>query len=577
LLPFSRFPFVSLRPFCAAVALALAVTASGTSNALVLMSGEDAGPHIRVGPYVEPNWALWPATSPEAPHNRLLSVLSGLDWTSTPQDLAFRPAEPNSTWAGSSEVTLEQRGYFRALARQIGNTRVVALMNASGAIPPEVMLLAQDSEQRVKPIAWSDSWPTGTLLIGSAHTWDEVKTIEDWSRGRVLVVEWPPKPGQSYGRIWFRGTGWPARQVRSPEIKVPGILYARDLGGAVVDPNFLQWQEPSETYGLAPERFLHHVRVDGPILLTFWAFVASVAGVLAAVCIGAERRIAVMALFLRAVGLFPVALAVTGAITRYVGLDGMLAILVVSWLVVLGLTEALRLALRKWDDSAATGVAFCIVALLGLGFGDPAYSLFNSHLGSRAMPVPPELVGVGLFALCRLLGSRRLAWWGLGALAAVAGVGLWGSVWWSQDPFLAWALLIPILSVTGTFSWLLLIPIAISASTLARNGTTWMPSGLATMEREWRQTNLAQVLQFLLSPALIWAVILVGGVALFGSRFLGHQMRRLLAFEPERRAPFLCAAVTLLCGVFQPALLHAGLVVGLYALGQLLHDGVNEL
>jgi hypothetical protein len=184
------------------------------------------------------------------------------------------------------------------------------------------------------------------------------------------------------------------------------------------------------------------------------------------------------------------------------------------------------------------------------------------------------MVGVVAFAMPAGFWPRLFA--GLLLLAVQIGAAL--HVGWYQGPDSLKILpVLCLLAGSGSIRWYLLPVFAVA--TFLFDGwnlhLAWSPTGLLEDYADLHALNLADYARFLLSPTWLCTLATVVGTAVWGGRFLKHELRRTALVHPSSRA-FLWAGLAAACmGLREPLMLYVALVIWIAGLLVLLFDAAG--
>ncbi len=561
------------------VLVALTARATG-AEILILVPASAAGPRMDPRTYYHPIWVLWPAPTGGDGSNRLLSVMSGLDWQGSPSDTDFAPR--GQGWISSGYRELAERGYTRALGENLRGSRPTLVRNPRGSSSPSALLLAvRPDSPEVATVGFRAPWPDSGLLAYEALGWDDAATAAKKAGGRALFVEYPPGP-LGCSRVWLIGRGWPEGIPRSGA--VPGLVEAKFLGSMLARPASLKWS-PEQPTPDVPNRWLEAVRVSGPVEtgVIICALLAAILWAVRVVC--AERKSFGLATLLGFGMLYPAAAVAAGVMSRSLGLDGSVVWLCAAWLGlgIASLAALLPLRLLGPDGHPLAGV--CVVGLLVLSLADCRWSLMSPELGWIPGAVSPPVLGawfgylVGLSAFApRMVLGGAFAWL---VAAVLTGWAIWGSPWWADSDWTL--LLLPIVGLMvgeGVLRnrWIALL--ALLPTSVARafaNGLAWAPGGELAHLSDRSAVDASRYAQLVLSPSFAAAVIVAGALGIFGGTFLWHQLRSVARGDPRSAAPLWAGAAAACMGVSDPILLQATPILLGGGLSVLLFDALRTL
>ncbi len=541
-------------------ALILASVLSSATEALVLISPDAAGP--KSDNYGE--WVLWPAKDRPGGENRILSLLTGIDWAGNGSELVF--GMKDGRYHSGSLDTLKRRGYFLARERVVRSPSS-ALGDANGFGSPIPLFLALDgSSPVVTPLPVNHPWPSG-VVYAVAESWDRVASIASKAGGRVLVVEYPPPPGQKWSRFWLRGPGWGARQPDWAAWKAPGLLPASQLGNLLIHPESFEWGDNDSGNWGGADRWLSFVGYSAPLTLAILGFLAAFFVGCTVYLLSIEEHARVGGVALKYFMLVPADILFCGLLNRYLGpsLAGL-------WLA----TGFLSLACASQVGGAICARVFpdahpmlgiSIVGFAATACSAPLWSMYSNVFGVNVLPLSPEAAGAltgYLAAICAFGRGKGPGQW-LGPILALACL-VWGiaaNPWWvaGQWPFVV----LPIVAVLAGEKlfrlWMLplfmLLPLV--DGRLIRYGVVWAPGNLFPTFFQSQSLNLARHAEFFVSHGFLGALIIGGGMAIFVERYLFHEIRRTLLRDSRIKsfffASYLCAAM----GILQPLMFYPAL------------------
>lgn len=550
---------------------------ASTNPVLVLLEPAMAVPEAARGLYIEDAWVRWPRRD-GATGNRLLSIASGLDWRGDVRDYRFRLVPPDA-WRSENLERLRARGYFEAKRRAL--PAGVAMLALGPGRSRDALLLALDEAGPVKPIRLSESWPEGRLIVCQASGWNDIEAIQRATTGRVLVVEYPPLAEGDLSRAWLRGNAWPvgrtnlggtklpALPVYTSTGEVPGLIPAREVGRLLTTSAEPSWvSDPGQNWPGA-DRWLAYVEDVGRLVRGALG-VAALALVLWGLRLVADERRS--RAFCAGVGALALAIPVTllaGAFVHPLGMGAQVVAFPLAGLA-MGVTSVgvytlsrRRLPLtHRWWPVAAVAVPALLIA-------NPVFSAMSGPLDLLARPVSPEPLGLLLAGILVLVAGGRgePGAKGFGRLmAAVAtGLGLFAGVWWAEGNWLV-ALLPGLIAIgaTGRLRWWMgfaLIPFTSTAAALVRKGVVFQEGGLLRQAGDALAFDVAPVVRFLISPAVLIGALAVVAVFVFTPAFATHQLRRVWARSPLTRLLAHLSGALAVVGVFQPPLLDASYIV----------------
>jgi len=284
--------------------------------------------------------------------------------------------------------------------------------------------------------------------------------------------------------------------------------------------------------------------------------------------------------------LSPAIVDCAGIVGRYLGVE--------QWPVWMGLlcfalligASALGWGFNRALPDAHPLLPIGCLGLLAMCLVDPLWSFMSPVFNARPNIASPVALAATLGYLALVVACIQSCgpiWRWVGRLICflflAVGIGL--HAWWTAD--LGAALFISVASLVigeGHFSWPMLAAfIAWPSSLIAlfAGGFVWAPRGLLTDSRSRVGINLATYIDFLSSPSLAIAILLAGGISVFGFRFFFHQIRKLGKLDGRRKVLPLIALSSGAFGLLHPAFLLSSLVLATGATIALLLDAVQTM
>lgn len=562
--------------------LAICARAGGPSDVLVLIPPERAGPNVDLNIWIHPEWVLWPPAVGLG-ENRLLSITSGIDWEGSGYDLSFRKAGSEHTWIPNAGRDMERRGHFSAVREILRDRKLVPLEGPSGVASPSALLISATTSGPIDAIPLNGPLPSGAVLVYVTQDWNELPQIAQKAGGRMIVVEYPPPPGQSWSRMWRWDKHWPQGIPTSPSLRVAGLLQAKDLMKVLLRPESALWV-PNDTgdWGGA-NRWFEYTQWANRIVYLVAGFLFAYVLLCAAYCVSREEKGRFATLLIRCAMLFPLAVAVDGPLTRWLGLGAWAAALSLS-AIFSALAYVLSLFIwRRFDPDVHPLLPLVVIGAVTTAFCEPTWSLTSRVFGFELLPISPE--GSAIFltyvvGACAFVRSGSIAFaWSIRILAVA--LTLWGllpGTWWSNGwtPFA----LVPLVALVAGEGWfrppflLLLACLPTSVLEVVKSGVVFAPGGLIEERRDEFAMNLVRHAEFIASPFLWGYLLLTAGVLLVGGKFFMRQMRVTARRELPVRAVAWSAAGVLALGLLQPYLLYTGLVLVIGGTLFLLHDAL---
>lgn len=596
------------------LALTSGVAQSSGSDrlALIIVQSKNMGPRIDPKIDVHIPTIVWPPSLVSNGSNRLLSLMTGLDWEGKDYDLSFSVragelAPDLQSYRADGFDSLLSRGYFLARERYLGNLQVRPVSRPSG-LPTTShigLLLSADRSNDIHPIAFDAAAQEHGLLVFEAESWEEQNMISTAVQGRSLVLELPDPnfvsgpnvdPNDLLGHVFFRGIGWPDGWPIDPETKVAGLIRARNALKVLLHPESFAWTKSPPAHD-SPRLWFAHVRGLVPTLFFSFSLIIIYALGSAAYCITVEHRGHLASWAMIGTALAPAAFLISGMADRIWGVE------IWFWtfsaaLALLGtLGHFLRLTLQRWGFDSHPLLAFSLVGLAACVIGDPTWSPLSRVFSPAGQSLSPEAIGAVACYLCCAItflqptnGGKFFQptfgqWVGRGLalicfLAALFGMGWWSGGDWvlCTFPILAWlageALLPPPFFVV----WALLPHGANpyqSASDLWRYGSASSPLGCVPDLNTVHALNVFYYLDFLLNPGTILFGLTLGTIIVLSNNFFLRQIWHSNYRDPRVRAMPTLALGLLATGILAPVLLPAAMIAGFGALIVVLYSALQ--
>jgi hypothetical protein len=535
---------------------------SWATDALILISPDAAGPSSSE----HGQWILWPPNEHTGASNRPLSLLTGLDWAGTGNELVFGIRDRRYVSAAFSK--LQKKGYF--IARQtVVDRPSMAAANPSGVTPAVALLLAMDGRgPQVNPLSLYDRWPKRGIAFAEADGWESVAAIVFKAGGRVLVIEYPPPAGRRWSRFWTRGQGWRSSQLPVwPKWQIPGLIPASQAGNLLLNQKKFDWvPNDSGNWGGAG-KWLEFIATAGPLVVASFGFLIAFFAGCAVYLISIEERAHFAGITVKYLALTPAAILLAGRITGSVGVSFATLALLLAFAAVILSSLILGILLRHAFPASHQMLAVAVVGFVAAAASPPLWGAYSNVLVSNVLPVSPEAVGACfayLTAACAFSRGPDLARW-IGRILALIALA-WavsGYAWWVADQWVLATL--PILAVlvgeklfrTWMLAILALLPLA--DGSVIRHGIVWAPGDLFVKLNHRNSLNLARHAEFFSSYAFLVTLFLSGGIALFVERLFFQEIRRTLRRDSRTQALFEAGAICLAMGIFQPLLLYPAL------------------
>jgi hypothetical protein len=593
--------------FLSALAAAAQGPARFTSGqpmaALVLIKTSNTGPPV--DPNLDPrvDTVVWPPSLTLCGSNRLLSLMTGLDWKGDDYDLSFSPNDEGApperqSFEARNFAALSGRGYFTARERYLGRLNVSAVSRPQGppASSPVSLLLALDQGNHIRPVPFGKFGGRAGLLVFEAESWEEQNEVSAGVQGRTLVLELPEahaingpyvNPEEVIGHVYFRGLGWPRGYPVDPSTGIPGLIRARSAVKLLLQPESFEWVSQPASHD-TPTLWFAHVRAMTPILLfTFSLVIVYVLGS-AVYCIIVEHRGRLAAWVMTGIALAPADLLLSGWLDRVFGIEPWFGFFVVTATILGSLAAVLQQFFTRAFPEAHRLLGVAVVGLGASLLGDPNWSAFSSVFTASGNRTSPEAIGAATAYLCAVVAfaqptkpERSLAgapaqWFARAVALGVALLVALGSVWLSGDdwtyrtfPLLAWLIGERLFAPPLLLGWALLPhgpnPYG-GSSDVWRHGVVSAPFGCVPTLDGAKALNLSRYLDFLLNPGAMLFGLTAGTVLVLTDRFFVRQLR-LLFFQDGRIAalPWLTAALAA-AGALNPVILPAAVIAGFGAI-----------
>ena len=560
-------------------------------NALIVISAKAPKPAL------DPVYAghfqtlLWPAEFDNGT-NRMLSLLSGVDWRGEKADASFRPGPSGRGFVAVYYASLRKRGYLTRRATWLEGTPVYAVSGPVGvgsANPDSLLLALGEASPTVTPVPFNGPWPESGLLVFEAESWNQADELAARCSGRVLVAEVPTAPFATVGNFYLRGRGWPATLSAGfptdPTTGVAGLVRAQSAVSLLQHPERFDWREAPDAKDVA-WRWFPYVREAGLLLLPAGMTLLAVVIGLATYSISLEKRGRLAAAMLLAAGLTPAVLIFAGSMDRRFGLDNQLAWFAVASVVTVSASAGVYFVIRKAFPGTHPLLAVSLVGTVACVLWDPKWSLLSGLFGYNTSQSSPEAVGAFVAYLTGVVAFSRgstaaAAWFGRFAIAGVLALGLVGDAWWAADRLEA--VLLPVIALASGEGWMrwpwlfILAFVPNNRTDVVRHGFAWTPLGCLTEARGVGAVNLFDYAAFAVYPG-VWAMGLIAAyVFLFGGGFVMRQFRLVLRQDPRTRALPWAAAGLGAASVFNPGLLPGAVLVAFGALIAVFYTAVWAL
>ena len=470
---------------------------------LVLISPDRAGPRIDEADYVHQLWIRWPDQFDRQAVTLLKSLATGIKW--------YGPA----TEANSGKRVSESR--LQAL------NRIGAMVLIPDRGPPPTASLFIANRLTFKPIrirSLKDSYSSNAIVIAEARSWDEVVA---WSRtigNRTLLIEYPPRTGSFWSRMWLYGDHWPEGVPRVRGIDIPGLIPSTEAITLLSNPESLIWGRV-EAGWTGANRWLIVRQGTWKFLSGFIVVLIGVMLGWAGVLFGQERASRSLQFAFGLVLGIPAWMVAFGQWARLIGIEYW----PVASAVLAGLGGLLALIMWHWDSEYQTSNQWVTLALASTGtlsLLDPRWSPLSGQFTSSGGNTPAIAWGAW-FASYALLHYYSPSRFRVFLTASLLLAGLLFQPWW-VDPDWRWVCLLGLpYFANADWKWLLMLVLVPSAAVM--KGIQFAPGGISLTGLNVHGLNLAEWLDLALSPLFI--VLVVGTVLALVtiSEFGKHRMR----------------------------------------------------
>jgi hypothetical protein len=552
------------------------------ADVLVLIDAKDAGPVVPIHDYIHPYWVLWADASDPAGSNRLMSIPSGMDWKPGQDDGNFQTDDPFPRAANAS--SLSDRGYFQAVADNLGDASIAVVAEKKGGFAPGVLRAGLTKPLQIPWAPFKGPLPDQLLVasVSGPRAWDDLADLAHRAGGRILVVELPVGEDPKWSRMWLRGKGWPTGLPSLESVRVPGLVPAKDLFKLLRSPEAFQWTPNDTQKWGAANRWLEFGHFTGPVFLVFVAVVAIYVAGCAVYAIVREERGRVSLVLLRLLVLGPAILILGGRLTA-TGFASNWPVWFAAAAATLGLGAFfLNLGIGRLLPAAHSMLGEMIVGFLVLVLIDPVWSVVSGSIGPRTVGTSPEALGAlcayttGWIAFIR--SSPKLDLFFFGQALVLVLVACFLGPRWLDLPYgsivvfgVALASAMPLLCVLATLG---------GVATMvwfgkARYGFTYAPRDLFPTYASSKALNLADHVGFVSSSAFIGFTLFAAVVWIAGDRFFSHQVRRSLSLNRQPLALVRASLAFLVIGLASPAFLHAGMACAMAGAAVILFDTVR--
>ena len=560
------------------LALAATATAQQATNALILIPHDAVSRAISPDAYNHDLWIRWPVASNPNGTNRLLSLVTGLDWSAPSSDLAF--AEQTSEDFSSQRFDrLQSAGILAARKSLLGSIRTVVLRNPNGFVSADSLLLGLSDSHQVRTFPFKAAIPAGSLVVYSAKTWDDAEDVANRCSGRALILEYPPEAGQQVSAAWLqRVKGVPV----PTSTRVPGLIPATEAIGLLINPEKFQWRSSGEAE--SPQKWMAAITSAEPIELTVVFVLTAMAAFAALWSIAAEKGAKFTRLGIAlALGLLP-SLLVAGNAALFTGLRAWNGL---PFLAFFGLTMVfvpLHCLLRIIWPASHPLFPLALLSTATTLAADPLRTVLSPVFAVQPVPISPIATGILVAGLTGTIAFSLGGGFWCRLVAVIPAfvllfAGNFAHPWWSAYPGTGIAAILAVLAGSGAMQAYFLPVFALWPFLIDPwNGRlAWNIGGLIVQRSDLNSINAAGHAGFLLSPAWLSLLGAVLVSILFGTRYMRHQIRRAFLAKPESRALFWAALGTAAMGLREPFLLTSALVVLIAAFLVLLFDAAGAL
>ncbi len=573
------------------------VASTQSNNVLVLIQPSLAGPNVNPMNYWQPQWVLWPPSMNDSNGGRLLSIATGDNWVGSSADFQFDLVEGGKAWRSRNYQQLISRGHFTVRGENLGLVRTEVLVKDSGSVSPNALRIALGFDSPiVRPVRISEpNWPKDCLMVTEAYSWDEIAEISRRTRGRILVVEYPPLPETPWTRYWLRGSEWAiagktlrtsadsALVAKSTDFVVPGLLKARLLVPFLLHPGKFEVQEVSLRNWPGANRFLEINKRSSFLIGALWMILSAGLCIWAVTVVTSERTNLALPTLLSGVLLSPAAVVLAGFLGKTLGVDyGWLWISLSVALLTLA-SRGMSIVMKRRLPRAHPLLAVFAIGLSVICSVDPIWSFLSPVFCSRPSAVSAISLGALLGYLTGFIASfrgcgRSSVWVGRITSLALLICGLALKTWWIADlGALSFISVAATVIGEGLFSWPMLIGFVAWPTSwipIYTGGFIWAPLGLIRSSHDRVGVNLAYYVDFISSVSLAICILMACGAAIFGFRFFFHQLRKLVKLDDRRTALPFVAIASFGFGCLHPSFLLSALTVGVGAALAVLFDAV---
>lgn len=549
-----------------------------SSDILIFLKESEAGPVLHEGMLQHPTWVLWPKASDASQSNRFLSLSSGVDWQGS-VDQTLRAGSIAALISHREEW--EKRGLFRATRHNLGARHVLALTD-SERLPPPVLLSAWVQPPRIATVGRAEKWDPDALVVAmvtATNPWDETAALVRKAGGRALIVEIPISAETRWTRIWLQGREWPDGVPTIQSTRIRGLVPARNLMSMLSEPGSAQWLPPPSD---PPNAWLNYGHNVSPVALVFLAVGAVYIFGLGVYYAQRESYSRVASFLLRLTIVSPAAIILGGRLTSLTEVSAWILWHFVALLIVGLAAFILNRIVSRWMPDCHPLWGEFVAGLVVVAGIDPAWSFFSHVLGPHRAPVSPEAFGAfACYAIGAgyLFGSQKTIRfiWGLLCLSIVTDL-LIVARW--IGPMLMGSAVLVLVAFGRPFveklRWVLVAMIAMGLfSAVVFPGLAYAPDHLVHTYEQFGKYNCAEQISFVMSPMFTGFAVIGITAAITGDSFLGHQIRRAMAFSPQPRSMLAAAVCFAVAGVFIPLFLHAALATAILGGIAVLFDAIR--
>jgi len=561
------------------------------NSLLILVPGDVLDPAVNPDTYVHPTWVRWPSASPDGADSRILSIATGLDWRDSLDVFGFEPAGTDGTWRARGFGRLRDKGYFYDRRFPEHDTPFAPLEGVTGFVQKSALAITLGrTSPLVQALPIHSRWPAGVTMVLGARDGEDVRAAASETRGRVLIVEYPPKANQNWSRIWLLNpSAWPGA-VRMGDsmpsskyhfryqliqaapfemgMKIPGAVRAESLLPLLLFPEGFGWKHPPENWPGA-NRWAEYVQQSSLPFCIFLALLMTTLAVIGSYWASQEKPSIPLSSLLKGMLLVPAAVTVGGNVALSAGLNGVWVWICVAMIGLSALSVILAQVFRK-AAAVEPLFPFALVGFVAMMNANPTYSLFSNPFGVGEMGSEWARSGVylgAILALFTVLASAvaEFGTWGRIVVVLVGLAGLSLTTLGYDDWSLMWLLCPVVVLRPAIATYLLPIALLPGIGRLLSNGIAFLPLGLIHSGKEVGAVNLFAWLQFLLSPELLVTLFIGGTIALFSSKFFAHQIRFAFQQRPVVGRLLRVSGFLLAGGFLCPPMLEGALICALAA------------